>query len=96
MTKPYWHCTSCGGNFDFGEKCDCGLGLPVPVVSIDEETASTRTCDLLVLGFDMSAISDDFCITVTRSTGDCTEVINTIHGEEAERAYNTLIGSGKG
>lgn len=23
MSKPYWHCEACGGNFDFGERCDC-------------------------------------------------------------------------
>ena len=23
MSKPYWHCDDCGGNFDHGEKCDC-------------------------------------------------------------------------
>lgn len=26
MSKQYWHCDDCGGNFDFGEKCDCTEG----------------------------------------------------------------------
>jgi len=23
MSKPYWHCPTCNGNFDPGELCDC-------------------------------------------------------------------------
>jgi hypothetical protein len=24
MSKYYWHCPECEGNFDHGESCDCG------------------------------------------------------------------------
>lgn len=23
MSKPYWHCDDCNGNFGHGERCDC-------------------------------------------------------------------------
>lgn len=125
MSKPYWHCEACGGNFDIGERCDCessseptdedlsnlcwhcmvcgadfnfgekcGCSLSVPVISVDEEIAYKNTCDLLIVGIDMSTNGDMPCITVSRNEGRTTTVIRTLFGQEAEDLYGVLLGAG--
>lgn len=119
MSKPYWHCEACGGNFDFGERCDCessseptdedlsnlcgadvnfgekcGCSLSVPVISVNEEIAYKNTCDLLIVGIDMSTNGDMPCITVSRNEGRTTTVIRTLFGQEAEDLYGVLLGAG--
>jgi hypothetical protein len=78
--KPYWHCDKCGGNFDYGESCDCNKK---PSVS-----------EILILGVDMSNGDDVPCITVAKVEGNTRKIINTVYGEEAERTYDILINRG--
>lgn len=93
MSKPYWHCEACGGNFDFGERCDCGS--PTPIVSTDENFIPTRTSDLLVLSFDLTNGEDLSCLIVSRSAGDSIEYLSPIFGKEAEDIYAILTGRNK-
>lgn len=92
MSKPYWHCETCGGNFDFGERCDCGD--PHPIVTSDEHFVPTRTSDLLVLSFDLSNGEDMSCLIISRSVGDSIEYLSPIFGKEAEDIYAVLTGMG--
>jgi hypothetical protein len=75
--KPYWHCDKCGGNFDYGESCDCNKK---PSVS-----------EMLILGVDMSSGEDVSCIQVAKVVGNTHKIINTIYGKEAEQIYNILV-----
>jgi len=84
MSKQYWHCDKCGGNFDHGESCDCKKD-PGPTFKVSET---------LVLGVDISAGKDISCIQIARTNGISREIINTLYGEEAEQTYDILTNRG--
>lgn len=51
MSKQYWHCEACGGNFDIGEKCDCDSPITPAIVfgeteEVDEEIDELAKEDL--------------------------------------------------
>lgn len=85
MSKQYWHCPECKGNFDHGESCDCKKLEPGPVFKVSET---------LVLGVDISGGKDISCIQIVRVIGNTRKVINTIYGEEAEKTYDILMNRG--
>ena len=82
MSKPYWHCTTCGGNFDHGEKCDC---LP--------KEPKMKVGDSLILGIDICE-KDISIIQVFRREGNTYNLISTISGEEADKTYDILTNRG--
>lgn len=79
MSKPYWHCPVCNGNFDHGERCDC------------ETEKKLIVSESLILGVDISGEEDISCVQVGRATLSGTEIINTLYGKEAEDIYRLLI-----
>jgi hypothetical protein len=85
MSKQYWHCNVCGGNFDHGESCDCKKHEPGPVFKVSET---------LVLGVDISGGKDISCIQIARVNGTSHEIINTLYGEEAEQTYDIITNRG--
>jgi len=42
MSKSYWHCPICKGNFDYGENCDCGDAAPIIGVDLSPEVGSSN------------------------------------------------------
>lgn len=85
MSKQYWHCPECKGNFDHGESCDCKKHEPGPVFKVSET---------LVLGVDISGGKDISCIQIARVNGNSHEIINTLYGEEAEQTYDIITNRG--
>ena len=83
MSKPYWHCSTCGGNFDHGEKCDC---LP--------KEPKLKVSDSLMLGVDLSGGKDISVIQVFRREGNAYNLVSTISGEEADKTYDILTNRG--
>ena len=83
MSKQFWHCEKCGGNFDHGESCDCKKEEPKLLVS-----------ETLILGIDISGGKDISCVQVGKVRGNSSEIINTFYGEEAEWMYQRLINRG--
>ena len=82
MSKYYWHCDECNGNYDHGEKCDC------------DERPRLIVDDSLVLGVDISGGKDITCITMAKRRGTTVQIVNTVYGEEAEKTYNILMNRG--
>lgn len=102
MSKQYWHCGECGGNFDLGEKCDCEPPLvksgEVNRTIINKEIpVFGAASELLVLGVDMSedTFDDIPCISVMRYNMDSMELVNVIFGEEARKIYEEVTGLSK-
>jgi len=83
MSKLFWHCEKCGGNFDHGESCDC-----------KKEESKLLVSETLILGVDISGGKDISCIQIVRVIGNTRKVINTIYGEEAEKTYDILMNRG--
>ena len=84
MSKQYWHCDVCRGNFDHGESCDCKKHEPGAVFKVSET---------LVLGVDISK-DDTACIQIVKVIGNTRKVVNTIYGEEARQTYDILMNRG--
>ncbi len=82
MPRDYWSCSTCGGNFDHGEKCDC---LP--------KAPRFKVSESLILGIDISE-GDTSCIQTFRRNGDTYDLVNTISGKEAESTYDILMNRG--
>lgn len=87
MSKPYWHCNECNGNFDHGEKCDCHANKnnPGSVLKVSEG---------FIVGIDISERKDISCAQIARRKGSEIEIINTYYGEEAEKIYDILTNRG--
>lgn len=86
MSKQYWHCDKCGGNFDFGESCDCNKQ--------DNPGLILKVSETLILGIDISGGKDISCIQIARQKGNAREIVNTLYGEEAEQTYDILMNRG--
>lgn len=86
MSKPYWHCNECNGNFDHGEKCDCQTNEndTGPVLKVSES---------FIVSIDISKQKDISCAQIARRWKDF-EIINTYYGEEAEKIYDILTNRG--
>ena len=82
MSKQFWHCDRCGGNFDHGESCDCKKKEPRLLIS-----------ETLILGVDISK-DDTACIQIVKVIGNTRKVVNTIYGEEARQTYDILMNRG--
>jgi hypothetical protein len=82
-SKPYWHCPDCGGNFDYGERCDCPREETKPIIS-----------ETLILGIDMSGGKDISAIQIGELVDGKCVAVRTIYGEEAEKTYNILMNRG--
>ncbi|MDD3288397.1 MAG: hypothetical protein PHX43_05260 [Alphaproteobacteria bacterium] len=102
MSKQYWHCDICGGNFDPGEKCDC----EPPMMAMESDKSSYhikkeipvfgKTNELLVISADINKVENDTpCLTVFLSDGETINMINAIFGKEAEELYAVLTGLAK-
>lgn len=87
MSKDYWHCEKCNGNFDHGEHCDCKENS----IYSDTPGPMLKVSETFILGIDISAGKDISCVQVTRQFGNGKEIINTFYGEEAEWTYNHLL-----
>jgi len=82
MSKQYWHCNVCGGNFDHGESCDC-----------KKKESRLLISETLILGVDISK-DDTACIQIVKVIGNTRKVVNTIYGEEARQTYDILMNRG--
>ena len=100
MSKQYWHCDDCNGNFDHGEKCDCELkdlldirspSTDWPLVEQNDPGPVFKVSECLVLGVDISEEEDVSCIQIARQRGSRPEIINTFYGRDAEKIYAILI-----
>lgn len=78
MPRDYWHCPTCGGNFDHGEKCDCHVEEPRLKVS-----------ETLIIGIDISK-EDTACLQVAKSYLNSCKIVNTFYGQEAIELYKKL------
>jgi hypothetical protein len=93
MSKQYWHCDACGGNFDLGEKCDCDSPI-TPVVAFGE---TEEIDEILHVAVDISK-NDIPCVTIARPDpiGDTiSEIINVVTGDKARELYDILTGLAK-
>lgn len=98
MSKQYWHCAACGGNFDLGEKCDCDspIVFGADLSEEEEERDNEEIDEILHVAVDISK-HDMPCVTIARPdpVGDTiSEIINVITGDEAIKLYAVLTGSG--
>lgn len=102
MSKPYWHCDRCGGNFDHGESCDCKkqetpherearLIKENSIYGLNPGRPVLSVSETLILGVDLSREKDISCIQVGRVIGNTRKIINTIYGEEAQKTYDILM-----
>lgn len=89
MSKSYWHCPECGGNFDHGEKCDCAE------MELITHRKAGKESETLIIGFDYGNGKDIPCLTVGKKIGDTLTVINVIYGKEAELMYERLLAGHK-
>lgn len=106
MGRYFWHCPTCNGNFDPGEKCDCDNQsyfnsprkiekfTPGDEMELLMRWKPSKESESLIIGFDYGNSKDISCLTVAKKIGNTLTTINVIYGKEAERTYEFLLTKG--
>lgn len=90
MGRYFWHCPTCNGNFDHGEKCDCEEAF----IKKNPQLHPGKESETLIIGFDYGNGEDISCLTIAKKIGDTLTIVNIIHGKEAEQTYEFLLTRG--